>query len=242
MVPLFWRHRHDLHTCSRRDLALAAISGVFLALHFTTWIASLRLTSVAVSTVLVSTHPFLVVAVGARAFGERVPAAALAAAGLAVVGATLVGTGDLGLGENALLGDLLAFLGAVTVAGYFLIGRHLRQRMGVLPYAVVAYSAAAAVLLAGALLTGEPVTGFSRRDWLIFLALAAFPTILGHTVLNWALRYVRAAVASVSLLGEPVGATLLALILFGELPGALSLLGGLLILAGIFAFIRATQR
>lgn len=241
-VPLLWRHRRELQALGRRDLALAMAAGVFLALHFATWIASLRMTSVAVSTVLVSTHPFLVVALGARLFGERVPTRAVAGAGAAVLGAALVGWGDAGAGPDALLGDLLAFLGAVTVTGYFLIGRALRQRIGLLPYTVTVYSAAALVLLAGALAAGERVVGYGARDWALFLALAAFPTILGHTVLNWALRYVRAAVASVAWLGEPLGAAVLALVLFGELPGPLSLLGGGLILTGIFGFIRATER
>lgn len=241
-VPLLWQYRQELAAISRRDLLLSAASGLFLGVHFGAWISSLFLTTVASSTVLVSTHPFLVLALGVFLLGERVSLWATAGAGLAVLGAVLVGWGDFDLGPVALAGDALAFLGAVAFAAYVLIGRSVRQRVGVLPYTVTAYSVAAISLLAAALASGQHLLGHPARDWLIFLALAVFPTILGHTVFNWALRYVKASVVSVGILGEPLGAAVLAWTIFGELPGSLSLAGGALILCGIGWFLVAAER
>lgn len=234
-APLLWQQRE---ATQRRDLALAAVSGLFLAAHFATWFFSLTMTSIASSTILVSTHPFLVLLYGYLFRGERTNRTALAGVGLAVLGAALVGWGDFRLDGQALLGDLLAFLGAVTVTGYFLIGRNLRQRMGAVTYSVTAYASAAAALLVAALLWGSPLTGFAPLNWWIFVALAVFPTIFGHTLFNWALRYLPASVISVNILGEPVGASLMAWLLWRTAPGSVSLTGGLVILLGIALFLR----
>jgi drug/metabolite transporter (DMT)-like permease len=233
-VPLLWRKREAI---GRRDLWLSIISGLFLAVHFATWFFSLTLTSVASSTVLVSTHPFLIVLYGYLSGAERTTGRSLAAVTVAVVGAVLVGWGDFALDRSALLGDVLAFLGAVAVTGYLLIGRQVRQRMSAIAYSVVVYSAATVALLVAALAWGSPLSGFAPINWWIFAALAIFPTIFGHTLFNWALKYVPAAVISVNILGEPVGATLLAWLIWGTAPGPVSLAGGLLILMGIALFL-----
>lgn len=234
-APLLWRRREAVQ---RRDLALAAVSGLFLAAHFATWFFSLTLTSIASSTILVSTHPFLVLLYGYLFRGERTGRGALAGVGLAVLGAALVGWGDFALDGKALLGDLLAFLGAVTVTGYFLIGRNLRQRMDAVTYSAAAYASASVALLLAALVWGSPLTGFAPANWWIFAALAVFPTIFGHTLFNWALRYLPASVISVNILGEPIGASLMAWLLWRTAPGPVSLTGGLTILLGIALFLR----
>lgn len=240
-VPLGLWHRQGLRELRGRDLWLAAAAGGCLALHFAAWVASLRYTSVASSTVLVTTHPFLVLAAGRWLLRERVPPAAVAGVLLAVLGGALVGWGDFRLGGTALYGDLLALAGAVAVAGYILIGRAVRQRVEILPYTALVYGVAALTLLLLAIATGTPVAGYPAREWWLFLALAVFPTVVGHTAMNWALRYLRAAVVSVSILGEPVGATGLAFLLFGEVPGGLALAGGALILTGIGVFLVAAE-
>lgn len=239
--PLLLRNRQELFALRGRDLWLMGLSGLFLGVHFASWVASLQYTSVASSTVLVTLHPFVVLAAGAWLFGERVPPVAVIGVVLAISGSALVGWGDFSLGGTALYGDFLAFVGAVTVAGYILIGRSVRQRVGLLPYAAVVYGVAALALLLMAALTGTPLLGYAPREWGLFLALAALPTIMGHTVMNWALRYLKAAVVSVSILGEPVGASALAFLLFGEAPGSLSLTGGLLILVGIAVFVLTVE-
>ena len=233
-LPLLWRRERE-HV-RRADFWLTAASGLFLAAHFATWFFSLKLTSVASSTVLVSMHPFLVLLYGYLFHGERTRGWALLGAVLAVAGAILVGWGDVSLESGALLGDFLAFLGAVTVSGYFLIGRHVRQRMSAVMYSVIAYGSATLALLAAALVWGSPLAGFASVNWWIFGALAVFPTIFGHTLFNWALKFVPASVISVSILGEPIGASLLAWLIWRTAPGPLGLAGGLLILTGIALF------
>lgn len=223
----------------RREASLAAAAGALLALHFAAWIAAVGLTTVASATVLGSLHPLAVLALGALLLGERPPARALPPAGAALVGAVLVGSGDWGSGPRALAGDLLALVAAASLAGYLLMGRALRPRLGLLPYTVVVYGVAAACLLVAALATATPLWGYGPRTWATFAALAAFPTLLGHTVYNWALRHVRAATAAFAALGEPALATVLAWLVLGELPGAVSLAGAALTLAGIVAFARA---
>lgn len=238
-VPLLWRRKRDAAERPRpRDVGLALLSGLFLAAHFATWFFSLNLTSIASSTVLVSTHPFVVLLYGYLFRGERPGRWAVAGILAAVAGAVLVGWGDFRLDSQALVGDLLAFLGAVTVSGYFLIGRDLRQRMTAISYSIITYAAAAAALLAGALVLGNPLAGFAPVNWWVFVGLAVFPTLFGHTLFNWALRYVPATVISVNILGEPVGASILAWLIWRTAPGPLSLAGGVLLLAGIALFIR----
>lgn len=237
-IPILWRRRTRV---AGRDLRLALVSGLFLAAHFATWFTSLTLTSVASSTILVSTHPFLVMAFSYLVWRERIGGRAVAGAAVAVAGAILVGWGDFRLDSKALAGDLLAFAGAVTVTGYFLIGRTLRQRMDAVTYSALAYSSAAVVLLASAVIAGNPLAGFEPVNWWIFAALAVFPTIFGHTLFNWALRFLSPATVSVSILGEPVGASLLAWLLWRTTPGPVALTGGVLILCGMAIFHWSSQ-
>ncbi|MFZ5816184.1 MAG: DMT family transporter [Bacillota bacterium] len=238
-VPLLWQKRERVE---RRDLLLSLTSGVFLAAHFAAWFFSLTLTSIASSTVLVSTHPFLVLLFAYVMWGERPDRSAMIGVVVAVIGAVLIGWGDFGLDARALWGDLLAFLGAVAVTGYLLIGRYVRQRMGAMQYSAIAFASASLVLLVGALLMRSPLTGFPASTWWVFVGLALFPTIFGHTLFNWALRYVPPSVVSVSILGEPVGATLLAWLIWRTGPGPVSLVGGLLLLVGIALFQWAAVR
>jgi drug/metabolite transporter (DMT)-like permease len=155
---------------------------------------------------------------------------------VAVTGAVVIAWGDFGLGPRAILGDALALAGALFVSVYYVIGRRLRPQMDLWWYILVIYGIAAlALVLAIAVLPGVPLTGFPRQDWLVFAALAAGPMMLGHTAVNYALRYVRAYIANLALLGEPIGATLIAWLLpsIAEVPGPRTLVGGLLILCGI---------
>ncbi len=230
---------------SRRDRALAVVSGILLAGHFWSWIASLRFTTVASSVVLVSLQPFIVAALSAVLLGERPTRRQWTGIVVAMVGAAAVGWGDFGLGPEALLGDALAFLAAWLVAGYYLAGRVLRQKLDLWTYVAVVYGVAALVLLvAVAASPTAPLVGFPARDWLVFLALAAGPMMLGHTGVNYAIRYVPAYVANLVLLGEPVGATLIAWLLpaIREVPPAQTIWGGLLILSGIAVASRRAPR
>jgi drug/metabolite transporter (DMT)-like permease len=218
------------------EWALAVVSGVLLAAHFWSWIASISLTSVASSVVLVNTQPIIVALLSVMFLSERPTRLEAVGIVVAVVGAAVIGWGDFNRGAAPFLGDTLALAGAVFVSGYYVIGRRLRQRLDLWVYIGVVYGIAALTLLvAVALHPSVHMTGYATQDWLVFLALAAGPMMLGHTGVNYALRYMPAYVANLALLGEPVGATLLAWWLPGirEAPSLQTVSGGTLILLGI---------
>jgi drug/metabolite transporter (DMT)-like permease len=221
----------------RKSLRLSVLSGLFLAAHFATWFWSIRLTSIASSTILVNTHPLWVLLLSLILWRERPGRVGLAATALALAGAVLISWGDLKFDPQALVGDLLAVVGAVTVSGYLLLGQQVRKQVGALLYSVTAYAVAAVALLVAALSTGAPLVGFAPINWALFFGLAVIPTIFGHTLFNWVLRYLPAPVVSLSILGEPVGATLLAWLLFTQAPSPATLAGGTLALGGIFLYL-----
>lgn len=217
---------------TRRDLGLTVAAGALLAIHFLTWTASLADTSVAASVLLVSLHPLLVTPLGAALFGDRVDRRVIAGIALALGGTVITCAGAFGAGGNALRGDLLAITGGIALAGYLLIGRSRRGRTGVAAYSAVVYAivSAAAVCTAAA---GSSWHAPSSRTLLACLGLAAICTVGGHTVFNWTLRHLPASTVSLSFLGEPPLAALLALVVLGQRPPGPTLIGGVLILAGL---------
>ncbi|NHN58614.1 MULTISPECIES: DMT family transporter [Halorussus] len=248
LAPLAGTHyREDLRALSVRDAGVAVVSGVALAAHFATWFESLEWTTVAASVTLVQSQP-LFVAVGAavlldEAINRRMVGGILVAvAGVAVMSLGGLLSGAALAGARPLYGDALALVGALMAAGYVLAGRSLRQRVALVPYVTVVYSVCAVVLLGVALADGTTVapTAYPPEEWLLFLGMAVGPGVFGHTVINWALKYVESSVVSVTLLGEPVGSTLLALVLLDEIPDAYTVLGGAVVLAGIY--VTATGR
>ena len=217
----------------------ALASGLLLAIHFATWITSLRLTTVATSAVLVETNPFFVAVLSYLFLRERPSRTTVVGIVLAIAGSVGITVGDLrggplvAFGGQALLGDLLALVGGLMAAIYFLLGRRLRQRLSVVAYIWPVYTVAAVVLLAVCLLTGQRLAGYAPPTYLMILLLALGPQLLGHSSLNYALGQLSATLVTVAALGEPIGSALLALLLLGEAPPLLTLGGGVLILAGI---------
>jgi len=223
---------------SGRGLVLSLLSGAFLALHFATWIESLRHTTVASSVVLVNTNP-LFVGLFSLFLGEPPSRALWQGIGLATLGGVLIGWGDFSLGGSALWGDLLALVGAIMASGYLMIGRRMRHHGPLFPYVGIAYSTAALLLVGGTFLLADGALPM-REDWLWIGLLALGPQLLGHTSVNRALRSLPASAVAVAVLGEPVGATLWAYLLFGEGIGPVQGVGMLLVLAGIVRVLRAT--
>ena len=219
----------------RGQAVLAVVAGVLLAAHFWSWIASLRLTTVSSSVVLVSTQPLFVAGLAAVFLGERPGRRGWTGIVVAIGGAALIGWGDFRVGGRALAGDALAVAGAMFAAGYYVIGRRLRVGVDLWAYTLVVYGVAAVVLMGVVVIGPAPATGYAGGDWLVFAALAAGPMMLGHTGVNYALRYLPAYLANLVLVGEPVGATAIAWLLpaIGEAPGGRTLAGAALILTGI---------
>ena len=247
-IPALSKHRAELRNLNRTELLLGLVSGIFLAIHFATWITSLEFTSVTNSVVLVSTSPLWVALLAPIFLKEKLTKTVIFGMILTLIGGTIIGFSEgctldggiscasssgIGLAE-ASKGNFLALAGALAVAGYLLIGRRLRAKMSLIPYIFLVYGMAAIVLLIMVIVSGQSLFGYSPLIYLWLLLMAIFPQLVGHSTYNWALRYLPVALVSVVTLGEPIGSSILAFIILKEAPSALQLLGGVLILAGIY--------
>lgn len=239
LLPFAWSAARDSwpRLPGRAWLAMLG-AGVALALHFATWIASLSLTSVAASVLLVNTTPLVSLALAFFVLGERAQRVVIVGTLLAISGTAVIVHADSMAGPSPLKGDLLALAGALTLSLYHLAGRGLRAVLPLPAYLLGVWSSAALTLLGMALAFGTPLSGHAPRAWACFLALALVPTLLGHGLVNHALRQVEAPTVGLFLLGEPVGATLLAWLIFAELPGPATWLGGLIVLVALVLVAR----
>lgn len=244
-----FQHRDEIRSLTRREWILAALAGLFLSVHFATWITSLEYTTVVSSVVLVSTGPLWVALLSPVFLKENSSRWVWIGMTLALLGGLIVGLGDSCsltdarlscpplsdlLSGSAFLGNFLALLGAWTVAGYLMIGRNLRAKISLVPYIFIVYGIASIALLGYVVIAKQPLFGYSQLTYLWMLCLALIPQLIGHSTYNWALRYMPASLVSITTLGEPIGSAILAFFLLGESPTALTLLGGGFILAGIY--------
>jgi drug/metabolite transporter (DMT)-like permease len=220
---------------TRSDFALGAGAGLCLAVHFATWISSLQHTTVASSTVLVNTSPLWVALLSPLVTRERTDRRAWLGIGLSFSGAAIMAGSDFRLGGPALFGDALALAGGVAAALYLLLGRRLRARLTLPTYCALTYGWATAALWLVAGLVGVQSVGFTTKTWAALAGMAVIAQIGGHTLYNWSLKHLRTSAVAVALLGEPIGSSLLAWRLFGEVPPSGSLGGALLVLLGICA-------
>jgi drug/metabolite transporter (DMT)-like permease len=232
------RSKKEILGLSGLQVLWALLSGLLLALHFGLWIASLDYTSVASSVVLVTASPVFVAIVSYLLLKERISAVTQIGIVVCFIGAGVIGYVNWNTGSSSFFGAALAFLGAIAVSGYMIIGRSLRQKMGLLTYIFLTYSAAGIFLLIAVAAFRQPLGGYSGGTYLMFLLLALVPQVLGHTALNWSLKYISATLITVAILGEPVIATLLAYLVLGEVPKAVEIMGGLIILGGIYIAFR----
>jgi drug/metabolite transporter (DMT)-like permease len=225
-------------TWGRKEIGWLIASGLFLSLHFMFWIGSLKYTSVASSVVLVTTYPIFV-GIGSRLFlKERMGLYLVFGIILSVLGSGLISYGDMAISREALMGDGLALLGAIAVSGYFLVGRKMRKNQDLLSYIFPVYSAAGFLLVIFSLLSQKNFFGYSWTTYLFFLLLALIPQLIGHTTINWALKYLPASMVGVTYLGEPVGSSILAYFILNEELTSWKVFGGILILAGILTALK----
>lgn len=241
MTPFIGKYRHEFSGLTKRDWLYSTISGFFLAIHFIFWFESLRYTSIASSVVLVTLQPIFVLIGAFFLFKERTSALSLIGVGLAIVGSVIIGWGDFYVQGQALWGDVLALLGAVWISFYMLFGQQLRKHMNLFSYTYLVYGTSTVILLVYAFLSGESLGPYPLKEWWIFFLLAVVPTILGHTLFNWLLKWEKASLISMSILGEPVGASLLAYWIFGEKLVITQWIGGVLILFGIYWFVKTSD-
>lgn len=229
------------------EAGLAVLAGIALALHFWAWNASIQLTTIAASVTLVNLQPAFIIAISAMFLSEwpsrrQFTGVLIAIAGAMIIAAPALMESGSTFRSGAALGNTLAFSAAVTAAIYYSIGRYLRRRYGLWSYVGLSYSACALALVAAARVTNLDLTPLPGRELAIFSALAIGPMLLGHTGMNWALKFLPAYVVNLVTLGEPVGATLLAAIIPGirQIPSAVTLIGGAIVLAGVTVAARNT--
>jgi drug/metabolite transporter (DMT)-like permease len=224
-----------IRSFNRREVMLVLLSGVALTFHFGLWIVSLTLTLVSTSVILVTSHPIFVTAVSHFLLKERVKRVAVIGILIAFSGVALISITDYSEGSATILGDLMAFLGGICAGIYFLSGRVARQSVAVAPYAFSVYGISSVLLFLSGAVAGDQLLVIDSKEIILFLLLALLPTMLGHTLFNYALKKVPAHIVSTSVLGEPVGASILAYFLLqGEVPSLWIIAGGALVVGGLY--------
>lgn len=227
---------------SGRDSLLLLLSSFFLALHFALWITSLNYTSIASSVILVTCHPAFVAAISYFLWHEVLNRLTIGGMVLAFAGMVLINYSGFGFGSQAILGDVLALIAGFAMGGYLILGRHLKNRIEIMPYLTMIYTGAAVILVLATASFGYSFTGYSGMTYLWMVLLAIIPQLIGHSSFNLALRLIPVTFVSVAILGEPVGATLLGYFILDEVPAVNELIGGVLILVGIFIVLRQTPK
>lgn len=249
LLPFALRRRNEITGLDRKQWLLLLLGSFGLAMHFVTWISSLRYTSVLSSVVFVNTSPLWVAMLSPILLKEVISRGTKIGLGLALLGTVLVAISGVvsivdgqavwlgfqsNVGSQPLLGNILAMMGAWSATGFLLVGRRLRSSLSLMPYTFLLYGMAAVIMLGIVLVTRQPMSGYTQLTYVWLVCIALIPQLLGHSMANWALKYASAAYVSVVLLSEPIGASLLALVFLGEIPGLLELIGAVVILAGIY--------
>lgn len=253
LSPFALKNRKELAGVEIKPLFLMMLAGIFLGFHFATWITSLEYTSVTSSVVIVTTAPLWVAIFSPIFLKEKISGWNFFGIGLALIGGIVVSLGDsckiellkinceisggFSLGTS-MKGNLLALAGAIFSSAYMMIGRRIRVKHSLLTYTFIVYSAAAILLITLTLIKGHPLLGYSFSAYLLFFALAFFPQLIGHSAFNYSLKYAKASLVSIALLGEPVGTVILAMLFLKESPALLEIIGGCFILMGILIVSR----
>lgn len=236
------KKREELKKLAKKEWILTFFAGVSLALHFIVWFESLQYTSVASSVVFVTLQPIFAFIGTYVIFHERFSSGTVISMFIALFGSFIIAWGDFQIAGKALYGDFLALLGALFITVYFLFGQGVRAKISVMSYTCIAYGIGAFVILIYNLASSNSLTGYSASHWVIFLCLAIFPTILGLNLLNWSLKWVSTSVISMAILFEPIGASILAYLIFGDIITWSQWLGGTIVIFGLLLFVASTRR
>ncbi|MDL4840147.1 DMT family transporter [Aquibacillus rhizosphaerae] len=243
MAPyVLLKHNKEFKLISKKDWLFSALAGIFLAFHFIFWFESLNYTSVASSVVLVTLQPLFAFLGTYLFFKERFSPAAIISMLIALTGSVIIGYGDFQINGAALFGDLLAIIGAIMITVYFLMGQNVRKRVSLMTYTFVVYGISSITLVIYNIVLQHSFVNYPATHWWIFIALAIVPTFFGHTLFNWALKWVSTSFISMGIVFEPVGASILAYIVLGEQITWTQWLGGTIVIFGLFLFIVSTSR
>ncbi|MEH7708169.1 DMT family transporter [Bacillus toyonensis] len=231
------RNRNELKTLSKKQWGFGFLSGLFLATHYVLWFESLRYTSVASSTVIVTLQPLFSMVGGYFLFKERFTKGAVIGCFIAISGSIFIGWQDFQISGDALYGDILAFMAAGIITAYFFISQHIRKDLSLIPYSVISYGSSACFLGIFAYMQQQSFIHYATQTWLSFIGLAFIATILGQTIFNWLLKWMSATVISMSILGETIGTCVLAYFILSETITLQQALGISIIFIGLTLFL-----
>lgn len=238
MLPLFLlKYRKEVFLLSKKDWIFSTFAGVFLAFHFILWFESLNYTSVASSTVLVTLQPIFAFAGTYFFFKERLSFKTILSAVIAIAGSVIISWSDFQLSGTAFFGDMLALAACALITAYLLFGQEVRKRLSLITYTFLLYSISTVTLFFYVLIKGESFGPYSTSNWIWFFLLALIPNLLGHSLFNWAVKWVSTNVISIAILFEPVGASILAFYILHEKLSAAQITGGIVVIAGILLFV-----
>lgn len=243
MTPVvLLKYRDELQRVEKKEWILSIFAGIFLAFHFILWFESLNFTSVTSSVVLVTLQPIFAFLGTFLFFKERFTSGTVISMIIALFGSIIISWGDFQISGVALFGDILAILGAMMMTAYFLLGQHVRKRLSLMTYTFIVYGVSTITLIIYNILLQHSFTGYPTSHWAIFLALAIVPTFFGHTLFNWALKWLSTATVSMGIVFEPVGASILAYFILHERITWAQWLGGTIVVFGLFLFILSTTK
>lgn len=240
---LSWKNAGKiLENMAIKDWILLFISGLFLGLHFLFWMGSLKHTTVASSMILTSLEPVFVMIGSYFIFKEKISFIGILSIIIAITGSIIIASGDINLSSMALYGDLLSILGTFAVSIHMLAGQDLCRKIPPSIYSFFVFLIGGLVLFIYNIIKGISLTNYSSNEWLIFFLLALIPNVLGHALFNWLLKFVDVTTISMSMLGEPIGAIILAYFLLGENTTMSQIIGGLLAIIGVSIFLKYKSR
>ncbi|MDO4588655.1 MAG: DMT family transporter [Fusobacterium sp.] len=235
-------NRKELGNLNFKQLGMGILSGFLLSVHYVLWFESLNYTSVASSTVIVCLQPLFALIGGYFIFKEKYSKLALSGCLIAIFGSVVIGWGDLQISNEALLGDIMALVAAAIIAGYFMVGQHIRKTLSAVPYSIVSFGSGSIFLAIYSLLLDQSFVGYSMKTWGAFLGLAVVATILGQFIFTWLLRWLSASVISMSILGEAVGTCILSYFILSEKISLQQGIGIIIILFGLGIFLSQSNK
>lgn len=235
-------YKQKFKQISAKNWWLSILAGIFLALYLIFWFESLNYTSVASSVVIISLQPVFAFIGTYFLFGERFSSGAIISILIVIFGSLIIGAGDFQIAGDALFGDFLAFIGAIALTVYFLSGQHIRKHVPLITYTFIVYGVSTLVTTLFNVVKQENFFSYPADHWWVFIALAIIPTFLGHSLFNWSLKWLSTSTISMAMVFEPIGASFLAFLFLNETPTWAQLLGGTIIIFGLFLFILSTSR
>lgn len=235
-------NRKELGNLNFKQLGMGILSGFLLSVHYVLWFESLNYTSVASSTVIVCLQPLFALIGGYFIFKEKYSKLALSGCLIAIFGSVVIGWGDLQISNEALLGDIMALVAAAIIAGYFMVGQHIRKTLSAVPYSIVSFGSGSIFLAIYSLLLNQSFVGYSMKTWGAFLGLAVVATILGQFIFTWLLKWLSASVISMSILGEAVGTCILSYFILSEKISLQQGIGIIIILFGLGIFLSQSNK